>query len=112
MSAASFSSLPEGLSFEIGELIMLRNWAENNCLHLRLDLDHAEGAREYEEFATLSSISRERPLATLWRTRHAVMTTPAGGTTRRFVSMAHALAALHIRNGSIEMREQRIAGHR
>ena len=101
---------PEGLSFEINELIMLRNWAENNALRMTLELDHTEGAAEFEEYASLTADGGRLRLAVMWRTRHAVMILPLAGAARRFVSMAHALAALHVRNGMIEMRQDRIRG--
>jgi len=96
--------LPEGISFEINDLMMLRNWAERNALHLGLELDHQEGSREYEEYASLTPEGGRHRLATMWRTRDAVMIMPFAGATRRFASIAHALAALQVRNGLIEMR--------
>jgi len=99
---------PEGISFEINELLMLRNWAERNALRLELELDHQEGDREYEEYANLTPEAGRHRLATMWRTRDAVMVMPFAGPTRRFVSMAYALAALQVRNGLIQMRQGQI----
>jgi len=111
MSASnSCPTHPEGLSFEINELIMLRNWAENNGLQFTMALDHVEGSREYEEYASLTPAGGRHRLVTMWRTRQAVMIMPFAGASRRFVSMPHALAALHVRNGMIEMRHDRISG--
>lgn len=106
----SCPTVPEGLSFEIEELHMLRNWAENNLLLFDLELDHMEGSREYEEYASLTPEGGRHRLVTMWRTRHAVMVMPFAGGTRSFVSMTYALAALLVRNGMIEMRQTHLRG--
>ena len=109
--AFSQPMLPEGFSFEVNELIMLRNWSENNDLTMVIELDHFDGAHEYDEFISLVPYGRRHAIATLWRARQAVMITPVGGLTRKFVSMAHTLAGLRIDNGIIALRQDRISGH-
>lgn len=101
--------LPEGISFDIAELIMLRNWAENNGLRLEIDLDHREGDAEFEEYIGLSLSTGRHRLVILWRAPHAVIVSPFGGRPRQFVSMAHALASLYVRDGIVELRHNRIS---
>jgi hypothetical protein len=120
--SAPFSrpKLLEGLSFEIDELIILRNWAENNTLTLTLDLGHVENSREYEEFARLTPAKSDpansgqaklaQPLLTMWRTRHAIMVTPQNGETLLFFLMIQALAAIQFRNGTLELRQNGVGG--
>ncbi len=102
--------LPEGFSFEVSELIMLRNWSEDNGLSMVIELDHIDGPREYEEFIRLVPHRGHHGLASLWRAHQTVIITPFGGAARRFVSMAHALSALQMHNGTINMRQDRIGG--
>ena len=101
----SLPKIPEGISFEIGELIMLRNWADNNRVRLTLELDHLEGLRIYEEFIRLIPNGREIGTITMWRAPHAVVVVPPGLPARRWASMAEALASLHVRNGEIASRQ-------
>ena len=89
---------------------MLRNWAENNGLAMVIELDHLDGPLEFEEYVVLVPQGGRHGLITLWRARQAVMITPLGSNTRRYVSMAHALSAMHVRNGMIDMRQDRISG--
>ena len=108
----SFSrhKIPEGFAFEIAELMILRNWAENRGLEISIKLDHAERGQEYEEYVRLQAAgSRISPIC-LWRSADAVMIVPFGSKPRRFISMAHALSALQLRNGVIELRQSRTGG--
>ena len=100
----SLPRIPEGISFEIGELIMLRNWADNNRVRLTLELDHLEGNRIYEELIRLRPNGREIATVTMWRAPHAVIVVPPGLLSRRWASMAEALASLHVQNGEIALR--------
>ena len=46
-------AVPAGLSFEVGDLILLRSWAEFHELRMVVELDHRGADGEYEEMVAI-----------------------------------------------------------
>ena len=83
-----------GLSFSIADLILLKSWAEAQCLRMTVQLDHGIEGEEYEEVVGLSKTERTLCQWILWRDNEAVFLQPLIGRAQRYRCVADAIEAL------------------
>jgi len=91
---AAWPKRPAGIAFEIGELLLLRAWAEWRGLHMAIALDHVGHDGEYEEMIRLYPDGTRLPELTFWRTVGAVVAVSMFGAPERFRSISAALESL------------------
>lgn len=85
---------PTGLAFEIGDLVLLKGWADFHGLQMVVELDHCVEGDEYEEVvAFYASKSRLRRWI-LWRSAEEVVVQPLIGRSMRFACVADAIESL------------------
>jgi hypothetical protein len=89
--------LPMGLSFEVEDLVRIREWADLNDVIVAVNLDHGIAGEEYEEVVTFHT--RLSPLCRLimWRDAEAVFLQPLVGVRGRYGSVRDALASLRLK---------------
>lgn len=85
------SSQPEGVSFTVAELRLIRAWAEFHDLRFALELDHSFGNETYEEVLSFYRKGSACCRCILWRTPAEVVVQPILGRASRFASVADAL---------------------
>ncbi len=83
---------PYGLSFQVHELVFVRQWAERQGLSLIVKLDQVIDGAEFEELLFISGPGRTRQALTLWRTDHSFIAQTAGGHPKGFACIKQALA--------------------
>jgi hypothetical protein len=83
-----------GLSFSIAELTLVAAWAEAQGLQLRVRLDHGSETEEYEEVLAFHTTWGRPRRYIMWRDYQAVYVQPLIGRTRRYRSVADAIATL------------------
>jgi hypothetical protein len=83
---------PYGLSFQVQELVFVRQWAERQGLTLAVKLDQVIDGAEFEELLMISASGRARQALTLWRTDHSYIAQAAGGHPKGFACIQQALA--------------------
>jgi hypothetical protein len=93
-SRAARPNHPAGIAFPIGELVLLRAWAEWRGLRMEIALDHVGTDGEYEEMMRLYSDLTRVPHLTLWRTDGAVVVLSMFGEPEYFLSVSAALESL------------------
>jgi hypothetical protein len=86
--------LPAGLAFEIGDLVMLRGWADFHDLRLVVELDYSADGDEYEEVLSLYPSGSAFRRWLLWRGTADVVVQPMIGRAMHFASVAQALEYL------------------
>jgi hypothetical protein len=89
-----FSTGLVGLSFSIAELTLVAAWAEAQGLQMRVRLDHGSETEEYEEVLAFHTTWGRPRRCIMWRDAQAVYVQPLIGRTRRYLSVADAIAAL------------------
>jgi hypothetical protein len=88
------SNLPNGLAFEIADLVLIRSWADLLGSRMLIRLDHGVDGEEYEEvIAFPTGMSSLRQLI-MWRDAEAVFVQPLIGRRQRYGSVAEALESL------------------
>jgi hypothetical protein len=83
---------PYGLSFQVHELVFVRQWAERQGLVMTVKLDQVIDGAEFEELLMISSTGRGREALTVWRTDHSFIAQAASGHPKGFPSVKLALA--------------------
>jgi hypothetical protein len=83
-----------GLSFSIAQLTLVAAWAEAQGLQMRVRLDHGSESEEYEEVLAFNATWGRPRRCIMWRDRKAVYVQPMIGRTRRYRSVADAIASL------------------
>jgi hypothetical protein len=83
-----------GLSFSIAELTLVEAWAEAQGLRMVVRLDHGSETEEYEEVIAFRTTWGRPRRTILWRDYEAVYVQPLIGRTRRYRTVAEAIAAL------------------
>lgn len=87
--------LPEGLVFEIADLVRAGRWADRHDFRMLVCLDHGAAVdEEYEEVITFQT--KNSPLCRwiMWRNAEAVFVQPLVGRGQRYGSVADALKSL------------------
>ena len=84
---------PNGLAFDISDLMLLQGWAEFHEVQMVVELDHWVEGEEYEEVV---AFYKDSPLRRwiLWRAASEIIVQPLIGRGRRFVCVADALESL------------------
>ena len=85
---------PAGLAFEIGDLILLRGWAESHDVHMVVELDHCVEGEEYEEVVALYGHDSQLRRWIIWRTASEVIVQPLIGRSSRYGAVSDALENL------------------
>ncbi len=83
-----------GLSFSIAELTLVEAWAEAQGLQMVVRLDHGSDTEEFEEVLSFRTTWGRPRRTIIWRDQEAVYVQPLIGRTRRYPSVAEAIAAL------------------
>jgi hypothetical protein len=83
---------PYGLSFQVHELVFVRQWAEHQGLTMRVKLDQVIDGAEFEELLMISGPGQGRQALTLWRTDQSFIAQPSSGQPRGFTCVKLALA--------------------
>jgi hypothetical protein len=83
-----------GLSFSIAELTLVEAWAEAQGLKMLVRLDHESETEEYEEVIAFRTTWGRPRRTIMWRDYEAVYVQPLIGRTRRYPSVAEAIASL------------------
>jgi hypothetical protein len=89
-----FSTRLRGWSFSIADLTLVGAWAEAQGLRMVVRLDHGSETEEYEEVLAFRNLSGRPRRYIMWRDPKAVFVQPLIGRTRRYRSVAEAIAAL------------------
>jgi hypothetical protein len=91
----------KGLSFDITDLIHIRNLSAEHGLQMVVRMDHGSDVEEYEEVLAFHSTTGPSRRWLMWRNESAVFVRPTTGRARRYGSAAQAIEAL--------VRKQRVA---
>jgi hypothetical protein len=84
----------KGLSFDVGDLVLLESWSERLALRMVVHLDHYSSIAEYEEVLTFHSGTNPLTEWTMWRTEQAVCVRPGSGRIHRYRSVAKAIESM------------------
>jgi hypothetical protein len=85
---------PNGLSFEIADLVLLQGWADFHGLQMTVELDHCVEGDEYEEVIGFYTQDNRLRRWILWRSATAIVVQPLIGRSIRFGSVADAIETL------------------
>ena len=83
-----------GLSFSIAELTLVEAWAEAQGVQMVVRLDHGSETEEYEEVIAFRATWGRPRRSIMWRDRDAVYVQPLIGRTRRYATVAEAIATM------------------
>jgi hypothetical protein len=83
-----------GLSFEIADLMLIRQRSAANNLRMVVQLDHGSDVTEYEEVIALYSGTSSQWRWMMWRNASAVFLRSIDGRSRRYKTAGHAIEAL------------------
>jgi len=86
--------MPTGLAFEIGDLVLLKGWADFHGLQMVVELDHCVEGDEYEEVVAFYANKSRLRRWILWRSAEAVVVQPLIGRSMRFGCVADAIESL------------------
>jgi hypothetical protein len=85
---------PTGLAFEIGDLVLLKGWADFHGLQMVVELDHWVEGDEYEEVIAFYANKNRLRRWILWRSAEEVVVQPLIGRSLRFACVADAIESL------------------
>jgi hypothetical protein len=95
MSAVhSRPSLPRGLAFAVGDLLLLRDWAAAESLWMGVHLDYSVDGEEYEEVLAFTKMDSTLCQFIMWRDAKSVFVQPLIGRSWQFDSVAATLDAI------------------
>ncbi len=81
----------KGLSFDVADLILMRNRSEAHGLRMVVQLDHGSDVDEYEEVLAFHA---ETSRWLMWRNENTVFVRSNEGRARRYGSVTQAIDAL------------------
>ena len=84
----------KGLSFDIPDLILIRDLSIANDLRMVVQLDYSSDVEEYEEVVAFYSGTSPERRWMMWRNASAVFVRSFDGRGRRYASAAQAIEAL------------------
>ena len=84
----------KGLSFDIADLILIRNRSEAHGLRVVVHLDHGSDVEEYEEVLTFHAETSPQCRWLMWRSASTVFVRPIDGRARRYGSVTRAIDAM------------------
>jgi hypothetical protein len=82
---------PQGIAFEIADLLLIRGWADLHEYRMLVVLDHASDDEEYEEVIAFHRGNKPVCHLIMWRDAKSVTVQPLIGRRQRFASVAKAL---------------------
>jgi hypothetical protein len=85
------SNVPIGLSFEISDLAIARDWSSSCDLRMFVELDYCVAGRECEEVLALYPRDRDYCCWIMWCSRSRIVLQPRTGRAVQFKSMKKAL---------------------
>lgn len=85
---------PEGISFDLPDLVLLRAWADYHDIQMSIDLDYCAGGEEFEEVVTFRGHRGPLRLWIMWRTRQGLIVQPLIGKPMLFASTTEAMDVL------------------
>lgn len=88
------AKVPKGLSFDIADLILVRNRSEANGLRVVVELDHGSDVEEYEEILAIHAETSPQCRWLMWRNAKSVFVRSIGGRALRYGSATQAIDAL------------------
>lgn len=88
------AKVPEGLSFTIAELILIKGWSEARSIRMVVRLDHGSDLEDYEEVLAFHLGSSPLCQWIMWRDSNVVLVQPLIGRTKRYFSVAEAVETL------------------
>ena len=95
MSAAKCASkVLKGLSFDILDLILIKDWSAVHDLRMVVQLNYGSDVDEYEEVLAFYSGTSPQWRWMMWRNASAVFVRSIDGRGRRYASAAQAVEAL------------------
>ena len=95
MSAAKCASkVLKGLSFDILDLILIKDWSAVHDLRMVVQLNYGSDVDEYEEVLAFYSGTSPQWRWMMWRNASAVFVRSIRGRSRRYRSAAQAIKAL------------------
>jgi hypothetical protein len=93
-TAQSPAKALKGLSFEIADLIAIRERSETNGLRMVVRLDHGSDVEEYEEVLAFHAGTSPQYSWLMWRTANTVFVRSVSGRAQRYESATQAIDAL------------------
>jgi hypothetical protein len=84
----------KGLSFEVDDLILIKDRSAANDLRLVVQLDYGSDVEEYEEVLTFYSGTSHQWRCKMWRSANAVFVRAIEGRGRRYETAGRAIEAL------------------
>jgi hypothetical protein len=88
------SKMLKGLSFEIADLLLIKDRSQAHGLHMVVRLDHGSDVDEYEEVLAFHSVADLQCRSFMWRSSSAVFVRSIGGRSGRYQSAAQAIEAV------------------
>jgi hypothetical protein len=88
------SRVLKGLSFEIADLILIKDRSAAHDLRMVVRLDYSSDVEQYEEVLVFNSGISPKWRWMMWRNATAVFVRSIGGRSRRYRSAAQAIEAL------------------
>jgi hypothetical protein len=89
-----YSTGLRGLSFSIADLLLIGAWSAARGQAMVVRLDHGSETEEYEEVIAFRTTWGRPRRTIMWRDYEAVYVQPLIGRTRRYRTVAEAIAAL------------------
>jgi hypothetical protein len=99
-AAKCISRLLKGLSFDIPDLILIKDRSTAHDLRMVVRLDYGSDVEEYEEVLAFYSGTSTEWRWMMWRNASAVFVRTMDGRSRRYRSAAQAIEAL-VRKGGV-----------
>ena len=84
----------KGLSFDVADLILIRNRSEAHGLRVVVELDHGSDVDEYEEVLAFHAETSPQCRWLMWRNENTVFVRSNEGRARRYGSVTQAIDAL------------------
>jgi hypothetical protein len=84
----------KGLSFDVADLILMRNRSESHGLRMVVQLDHGSDVDEYEEVLAFHAETSPQCRWLMWRNENTVFVRSNEDRARRYGSVTQAIDAL------------------
>jgi hypothetical protein len=84
----------KGLSFDVADLVLIKNRSEAHSLRMVVQLDHGSDVDEYEEVLAFHAETSPQCRWLMWRNEHTVYVRSNEGRARRYASVTQAIDAL------------------
>jgi hypothetical protein len=89
---------PKGLSFEVKDLVLIRDWADLHDVIVAVRIDHGTTGEEYEEVIAFHTRLSPVCLLIMWRNAEAVFLQPLLGERQQYGWVGDALASLRLKH--------------